>query len=221
MYHIREPYRLQEKWRGRGTSFQETLLSHPAVPWASWQEVTHYWKITLAFLLRKSKNRALRDSGVTGARFWQPLFVFQRHPHTFLDFFIPRSSLLAWFVLFSPLKSGSLMRALRLQESCSAGNTLDLACLFLGAEEAQTTVSGEACGAETGLGHGSCARCAPEGHRPGLQARMRCGPTLSSLTTGLERAAGCWGCSSGGWPSFLLLSPHCSGFLWINSVRTD
>ena len=97
------------------------LLSHPAVPWASWQEVTHYWKITPTFLLRKSESRVLRDSGVTGARFLQPLFVFQHHPHAFSDFFTPRSSLSAWFVLFSRINSGSLMRAMRLQELCSAG----------------------------------------------------------------------------------------------------
>lgn len=32
------------------------------------------------------------------------------------------------------------MRALHLQESCSAGNMLDLECLLLGTEEAQTAV---------------------------------------------------------------------------------
>ena len=67
------------------------------------------------------------------------------------------------------------------------GETHNPACLLLGAEEAQITVSGEACGAQAGLGHGSCARYASGGHRPGSQAWMSCGPTLSSLTMGLER----------------------------------
>lgn len=29
----------------RGTVFQEMFIAHPAVPWVSQQEITHFWKL--------------------------------------------------------------------------------------------------------------------------------------------------------------------------------
>ena len=76
-------------------------------------------------------------------------------------------------------------------------NKLDLKCLLLWAEEAQTAISlGKSlqpCWAEASLGSVMCVPCAPLGvwaHRPGSQATfVWCGPTLSSLTFGVMARA--------------------------------
>lgn len=42
----------------RGIVFQEMLISHPALPWVSQQEVTHFWKLIHELSIEEVKERA-------------------------------------------------------------------------------------------------------------------------------------------------------------------
>lgn len=120
----------------RGRVFQEMLISHPALPWVSQQEVTHFWKLIHELSIEEVKERAELSELVGSLVLSYAVshyFVFHCYPHAVSVFIILNSTALTLVLsdLLTHSSTKSLLRAPCLQDLGCAGEQARPECLLL------------------------------------------------------------------------------------------